>query len=162
MCRGISHFQHKRYVRVAYSHERRQIYYWKLPRQRFTGKLKPKGGSVELDFAMAPKTCFELSKHTMYTEAIQRFVEQEEDESNRVMYISAIKDLLEIICEVYRKVSAGKTGLHLMHLLIGWLYRQPEEFVSIMEQQEPHALIIAPSWGVLLKYTESSWLPADV
>jgi hypothetical protein len=33
------------------------------------------------------------SKRTMYTEAIQRFVEQEEDESNRVMCISAIKDL---------------------------------------------------------------------
>ncbi|KAJ5250771.1 hypothetical protein N7489_001181 [Penicillium chrysogenum] len=103
-----------------------------------------------------------LANLNQRAEAIQRFVEQEEDESNRVMYISAIKDLLEIICEVYRKVSAGKTGLHLMHLLIGWLYQQPEEFVSIMEQQEPHALIIAASWGVLLKYTESSWLPADV
>jgi dihydrodipicolinate synthase/N-acetylneuraminate lyase len=64
----------------------------------------------------------------MYTEAVQRLVEQEEkDESDRAMYISAINDLLEVIREVYRKVSAGKTGLHLMHLLIGWLYRQPEE-----------------------------------
>jgi hypothetical protein len=77
---------------------------------------------VGLDFAMAPKTCSGLSKRTMYTEAIQRFVEQEEDESNRVMCISAIKDLLEIICEVYRKVCAGKTGLHLMHLLISGGY----------------------------------------
>ncbi|KAJ6184827.1 hypothetical protein N7519_006128 [Penicillium mononematosum] len=125
----------------------------------FTGTLEPKGGSDEPDFAMTPEMCSESSEHTMYTEAVQRLVEQEEkDESDRAMYISAIKDLLGIIREVYRKVSAGKTGLHLMHLLIGWLYRQPEEFVSIMEQQEPHALIIVASWGVLLKYMESSWL----
>jgi hypothetical protein len=44
MCRGISHFQHKRYVRMAYSHARRPIYYGKLPRQRFTGKLEPEAG----------------------------------------------------------------------------------------------------------------------
>jgi hypothetical protein len=45
-----------------------------------------------------------------------------------------------------------------MHLLIGWLYRQPEEFVGIMEQREQHALIIVAPWGVLLKYMDSSWL----
>lgn len=125
----------------------------------FTGKLEPKPGSDEPDFAMTPEMCTELSEHMMYTEAVQRLVEHEEmDESSRTMYIAAIKDLLEIIREVHGKVSTGKTGLHLMHLLIGWIYRQPEEFISIIEQREPYSLIIVASWGVLLRYMESSWL----
>lgn len=125
----------------------------------FTGKLEPKACSDEPDFAMTPEMCTELSEHMMYTQAAQRLVEHEEmDESSRTMYIAAIKDLLEIIREVYGKVSTGKTGLHLMHLLIGWVYCQPEEFISIIEQRQPCSLIIVASWGVLLKYMEFSWL----
>ncbi|CAI7650596.1 unnamed protein product [Penicillium viridicatum] len=116
----------------------------------FNGKLELKACSDEPDFAMTPEIEMytELSEHMMYTEAVQRLVEHEEmDGSSRSMYVAAIKGLLEIIREVYGKVSTGKTGLHLMHLLIG-----------IIEQREPYSLIIVASWGVLLKYMESSWL----
>ena len=73
------------------------------------------------------------------------------------MYLAAVEDLHGIICEVYQKVSTGMMGVNLMHLVIGWLYRRPDEFVHLLEQKETYSLVILAYWTFLLQYMRSTW-----
>lgn len=44
-----------------------------------------------------------------------------------------------------------------MDVLIGWIYRLPEEIIGSLERKEPHALVILAHWAVLLKSMNSAW-----
>ena len=122
----------------------------------FSGILEPDG--EDEDHTLSPAMQAELHDHLAQIDAVQRLIEQDIlDENQRAMYFAALKDLREIMGEVYEKRSSGKPGVDLMHLLIGWLYRRHEEFVHMLEQKEPRALVILAYWAVMLKYMESSW-----
>lgn len=66
-------------------------------------------------------------------------------------------ELHEIMREVYSRRSAGSSGVSLMDVLIGWLYRLPEGMVALLEEKEPHALVVLAYWAVMLLYMESAW-----
>ncbi|KAJ5152112.1 hypothetical protein N7492_010407 [Penicillium capsulatum] len=122
----------------------------------FSGILKPE--PEERDRTLSPAMRSELQEHTTRMDAVQRLVEQEIlNDNNQSAYISAIKDLVGIMDEVYERRTAGTPGVGIMHLVVGWLYRRPETFVAFLERKEPRALIILAYWGVFLKYMESSW-----
>jgi hypothetical protein len=122
----------------------------------FSGILEP--NVDEKEPVLSDSMRIELHEHTIHVEALQRLIEQETtDEADRAMYTKAISDLLNIMREVYEKRSIGDPGVGLMHLLIGWLYRLPEELVSLLEQKEPRALVILAYWAVMLKYMDSVW-----
>lgn len=122
----------------------------------FSGILQP--DEEEEDRTLSSAVRDELLEHTACVEAVQRLVEKDiMDEGERSAYLSAINDLFEIMDEVYEKRAAGQPGVSIMHLLVGWLYRRPEEFVNRLERKEPRALVVLGYWAVLLKYMGSSW-----
>ncbi|KAJ5863037.1 hypothetical protein N7455_007105 [Penicillium solitum] len=67
-----------------------------------------------------------------------------------------IEDLYKVLREVYERPSARSHGVDLMDLLIGRLYRLPEEMIGSLERN-PHTLITLAHWAVLLRYIGSSW-----
>ncbi|KAJ5745791.1 hypothetical protein N7520_010973 [Penicillium odoratum] len=120
----------------------------------FSGILEPPPDHTI--YSITPAMRSERHEHTVHLQAVQRLVEGGSVDE-REMCISAIQDLFEIMDDLYDRVSVGKQGGSLMHLLIGWLYRRPEAFVHTLEQKQPHALVILAYWAVLLKYMESAW-----
>lgn len=123
----------------------------------FSGVLEQKVDEVEPP-CLSESMRTELHEHTIHVEELRRLVEEEiADETQRVMYEKAINDLLEIMREVYEKRSIGDPGVGLMHLLIGWLYRLPDELVGLLERKEPRALVILAHWAVMLKYMDNVW-----
>jgi hypothetical protein len=122
----------------------------------FSGLLEPKGDKIS--YKTTPAMLSERHEHRVHLQSVQRLIEEEVlDLNEKEMGISAIQDLFNIMDEVYERVSGGKDGGSLMDLVIGWLYRRPEEFVHLLEQKEPRALVILAYWAVLLKYMESAW-----
>lgn len=122
----------------------------------FSGVLEP--NTDEKEYILTPEMRSELHEHTVHTEAVSRLIEQEiTDQIKRAMYLSVMKDLLRIMREVYERRSGGSSGVGLMDVLIGWLYRLPEEMVNLLEQKEPHALVLLAYWAVMLLYMESAW-----
>ncbi|KAJ5107353.1 hypothetical protein N7456_004028 [Penicillium angulare] len=122
----------------------------------FSGLLEPKGERVKYELTPAMRS--EFHDHSVHLQAVERFIgEQESDQVERDMYLSSTKGLFEIMDDVYEKVSGGLDGVMIMDLLIGWLYRRPDEFVHLLEQKDPLSLVILAYWAVLLRYMESSW-----
>lgn len=122
----------------------------------FSGLLEPAG--EKLEFELTPAMRIELHEHTVHLQAVQRLIEESVlDVTERELHIAAISDLFKILDELYERVSGGKTGISLMDVLIGWLYRRPEEYVHRFERKEPRAMIILAYWTVLLKYMETTW-----
>ncbi|KAJ5677820.1 uncharacterized protein N7477_003453 [Penicillium maclennaniae] len=122
----------------------------------FSGLLEPKADDRSHD--LTPEMRSELHEHTVHTEAVQRLIERDiPDEGDLGRHLAAIKNLLEIMREVYERRSAGSSGVDLMDLLIGWVYRLSEEMVGSLERKEPYALVILAHWAVLLKYMDSAW-----
>lgn len=122
----------------------------------FSGLLAPTG--EKLEFELTPVMRIELHEHIVHLQAVQRLIEESVlDVIERDLHISAIGDLFEVLDQLYERVSGGKTGVSLMDLLVGWLYRRPEEYVHRFERKEPRAMIVLAYWTVLLKYMESTW-----
>lgn len=122
----------------------------------FSGLLEPKSNNKSHD--LTPEMRSELHEHTVHTEAVQRLVERDiPNEEDLARHLAAIQNLLEIMREVYERRSAGSSGVDLMDLLIGWVYRLSEEMVGSLERKEPYALVILAYWAVLLKYMDSAW-----
>jgi hypothetical protein len=122
----------------------------------FSGILKPE--PPEPLPAISPSIALELHEQTVYTQAAQRLVEREvTDESVLPLYISALDDLYDIMNQVYQRRSAQQTGVALMDLLIGWLYRLPEQFIRLLEEKEPRALVVLAYWAVMFRYMETAW-----
>ena len=122
----------------------------------FSGLLEPKPNDQSHD--LTPEMRSELHEHTVHTEAVQRLIERDiSNEEDRGWHLDAIKNLLEIMREVYERRSATSSGVDLMDLLIGWVYRLSEEMVGSLERKEPYALVILAYWAVLLKHMDSAW-----
>lgn len=137
----------------------------------FTGVLEPLtseelgsgGGGGGGGGIISEELNVELHENTVHVEAVRRFVERDiipvpaAAQSMREIYIAAVDDLVQIMGEVYQVISAGVNGVGIMHLLMGWLYRRPEEMVRCFEEKEPRALVVLGYWAVLLRFMESSW-----
>ncbi|KAL1964508.1 hypothetical protein VTN77DRAFT_6934 [Rasamsonia byssochlamydoides] len=122
----------------------------------FTGILAPTGEeSVQ---HISPSLQSELLEHQIHIQEVLRFVEQRiAEDAGREMYISVINALLQTFEEAYTKRTAQRHGVGLMHIVMGWLYRLPEGFVSLLEQKEPFSLMILAYWSILLKHMRSVW-----
>ncbi|KAJ5946352.1 hypothetical protein N7454_003191 [Penicillium verhagenii] len=123
----------------------------------FSGILGSKGDKPP-EYTLTPALRSELHENAIHLQAVQRFIEEGEmDLHERDICVSAIKNLSEMLNELYDKLSAGMPGVFLMDLVIGWLYRRPEEFVHFIEQKRPKALVVLAYWAALLKFMETTW-----
>jgi len=123
----------------------------------FSGILEPK---PSLDVPnMSPSLRNELHKHIAQVQELQRLVDLQYrlGAGDRVMYMLAVDNLTFTLEEVYQKRSLRKPAVGLMHILMGWLYRLPRDFVAQLERKDPLALVILAHWAGLLKYMESVW-----
>lgn len=124
--------------------------------QVFSGGLKPKINPEAL--SVSPELQGELDEHILRIQAVQKLVDENFlTEADNGIYTSAINDLLAVLNEVYEKRSAKKPPVGLMQVLIGWVFRLPDELTSQLEQKEPVALVILAHWTILLKYMRSVW-----
>ncbi|OQD83911.1 hypothetical protein PENSOL_c136G03693 [Penicillium solitum] len=99
-----------------------------------------------------------LQDHTVHTERVQRLVERDlVDNKTYEIHLAMIEDLYKVLREVYERPSARSHDVDLMDLLIGWLYRLPEQMIGSLERKDPHTLITLAHWAVLLRYIGSSW-----
>ncbi|KAJ5826656.1 hypothetical protein N7447_003419 [Penicillium robsamsonii] len=122
----------------------------------FSGILEPQ--HIERNRDLTPEMRTALQEHTVHTERVQRLVERDlVDDEIRGMHLIVIEDLYRTMREVSERRSAGSHGVDLMDLLIGWLYRLPEEMIGLLERKAPHTLVILAHWAVLLRYMDSSW-----
>ncbi|KAJ5848119.1 hypothetical protein N7455_012076 [Penicillium solitum] len=123
----------------------------------FTGVLE-----IQTDPAIqgvSPLLQDELEKHQSHIKALQRFMEtQASGSSTSQIYIDALEDLFEMFEEAYRYLSVRKDGANLMAPLFGWIYRRPDEFICLLEEKQPFALVILAYWCILLRFMRSSWL----
>lgn len=101
----------------------------------------------------------EMQEHMAQVQKLQHLLDLHHpwDAADRVMYISAIDNLTSMLEEVYGKRALQTPGVGFMHVLMGWVYRLPREFVAQLEQKEPLALVIFAHWADLLKSMESVW-----
>ncbi|KOS42480.1 hypothetical protein ACN38_g6632 [Penicillium nordicum] len=123
----------------------------------FTGVLE-----IQTDPAIqgvSPLLQDELGEHQSRIKAFQRFMEmQAGGSSTSQIHIDALEQLFQMFEEAYRCLSAGKDGTNLMAPLFGWIYRLSEEFICLLEDKEPFALVILAYWCIILKFMGSSWL----
>ncbi|KAF4210722.1 hypothetical protein CNMCM8980_005028 [Aspergillus fumigatiaffinis] len=124
----------------------------------FSGVLAPEELEEE-EAQITEELAEELERHKGRIRDVQLLIRAEtDDEVIKEMYNSALECLQGTFDEVYRMRAAGKQGLDLMHLVIGWLYRLSERFVGWLEAKDPLALAVLAYWAILLKYMQSSWL----
>ncbi|KAJ5762287.1 uncharacterized protein N7511_005669 [Penicillium nucicola] len=108
---------------------------------------------------ISPEFQDELRIHRSHLEDVQRFIEaQTGGMPAGEMYAGALTNLVEMFDEAYCIRSAGKGGICLMPVVVGWIYRRPEEFIGLLEKKDPLALIVLSYWCILLKFMGSSWL----
>ncbi|KAF7125541.1 hypothetical protein CNMCM5793_001780 [Aspergillus hiratsukae] len=125
----------------------------------FSGVLTPE--VLEGEACLGEELAEELERHKGRIREVQEFIRAETgDPKIREMYDSVLDSLQDTFDEVYRMRAAGKHGVSLMHLVIGWIYRLEERFVGLLEDKDPLALAVLAYWAVLLKYMQSSWLMA--
>lgn len=73
------------------------------------------------------------------------------------MYVSLMDHLIQTFEEVYVKMSAHRERVGLMQIVVGWLYRLPETYISLLQEKEPAALVILAHWSILLRYMRPVW-----
>ena len=123
----------------------------------FSGILKP---IVNHDApVLSGPLCSEMQEHIAEVQKLQHLLDLHHpwDAADRVMYVSAIDNLTPTLEEVYGKRALKTPGVAFMHILMGWVYRLPREFVVQLEQKEPLALVIFAYWADLLKFMEPIW-----
>jgi hypothetical protein len=123
----------------------------------FTGILEPVPGPRvdEID----PLLLDELEMHKRHILDVRQFIELNAvGESTRNMCVAACTNLLSTFEEVYKTRTLGRDGICLMAPVIGWIYRLPEPFVSLLEGKDAFALVVLAQWSILLRYMQSSWL----
>lgn len=126
----------------------------------FTGVLNPEvsgEGEEEKGRGLKWDIRGELHENSVHVEAVRRFVERDMAGEEGRVCVDAVDGLIEIMREVYETTASGCLGVGIMHLMMGWLYRRPEEMIRLLEEKEPHALIVLGYWAVMLRFMESSW-----
>jgi hypothetical protein len=122
----------------------------------FSGVLTPDALEGEASLGEESELAAELERHKGRIRDVQGLICAETNDPG--MYDSALDALIQTFDDVYRMRAAGKHGVNLMHLVIGWIYRLEEGFVGWLEARDPFALAILAYWAILLKYMQSSWL----
>ena len=122
----------------------------------FSGILTPQtDDSVQ---SVTPDLERELHQHCDRIKEIKTLIEMQTAGPERDLYISALGCLPDSFEEAYKMRSAGKDGVSLLPMVIGWIYRLPEAFIVLLEKKDPFALVILAHWSILLTYMTSSWL----
>ena len=123
----------------------------------FTGILEPQDEG--LPGHVAPFLQQQLSQHQEHIRRVRKLVTEEVfDQGLLETYLAAIDDLSTFFYEAFRVRSAGRHGLCLMAVTVGWIYRLPDLIVELVETKYSYSLIILAHWCVLLKYMGTSWL----
>ncbi|KAF7595723.1 hypothetical protein BBP40_005168 [Aspergillus hancockii] len=125
-------------------------------REIFTGILAP--DNDEGSQAISPELQGELLQHHNHLSELENLVERQTLGSDNDLYGNAVRSLGDIFDEVYNGRSAGKDGVTMLPHVIGWVYRLPEQFILLLENKDPLALIILAHWSILLRYMKSNWL----
>lgn len=123
----------------------------------FTGVLTPvPDNSVK---SISPTLQAELDQHLAQLEAVGAWIKLQVDVADVwKLYEASIQDLQSILKETYAIRSAGKDGINLMHLAMGWVYRMQEEMIGLLEARDPSAMVVYAHWSIILRYMQSSWL----
>lgn len=72
-------------------------------------------------------------------------------------YVSLVDSLMQTFEDAYVKMSAHRERVGLMQIIIGWLYRLPEEYISLLQEKQPPALVILAHWSILLQHIRPVW-----
>lgn len=107
---------------------------------------------------VSPSLQDELREHLSRIESVQLFIRAQVAAGNCEIYLGALDNLKEMFEEAYQILSAGKDGTCFMSVVVGWIYRRPEEFICLLEGRDPYSLVILAYWCVLLKFMGSSWM----
>lgn len=94
-------------------------------------------------------------RHLLETQQLVR--ERSADAAQGDMYASLVDALIQSFEEVYLKMSAGTDRTGLLQIVVGWLYRLPEEYISLLQQKEPCALIVLAYWTILVQHMRPVW-----
>ncbi|KOC16712.1 C6 finger domain protein [Aspergillus flavus AF70] len=122
----------------------------------FSGVLTPQtDDSIQ---SVSPELQGELRQHHDRIVELKTFIEIQTAGPEKDLYLSAVGSLPDTFDETYTMRSAGKDGVCLLPMVIGWIYRLPEPFVVLLEKKDPFALVILAQWSILLTYMTSSWL----
>ncbi|KAJ5086544.1 hypothetical protein NUU61_007851 [Penicillium alfredii] len=123
----------------------------------FTGVLEPQPDpSIQ---GVGPLLQDELCQQKYHVEKVRQLIDSQHlDVDTHIMYAGAIDNLLEMFEEAYAFRSAGKDGICVLHVVVGWIYRRPEEFINLLEAKDPLAMVVLAHWCMLLKFMRSSWL----
>ena len=73
------------------------------------------------------------------------------------LYTHLIDNLIQSFEGVYLKLSFQMDRTGLLPFVIGWLYRLPEEYIGLLQQKEPCALVVFASWSILLHHMRHVW-----
>ncbi|KAK5679656.1 hypothetical protein LTS12_029345, partial [Elasticomyces elasticus] len=73
------------------------------------------------------------------------------------VYVPLVDNLLESFGDVYVKMSFQPSRIGLLQYVVGWLYRLPDEYIGLLQQKEPCALVILAAWSILLHYMRPTW-----
>lgn len=73
------------------------------------------------------------------------------------MYVSLVDSLMQTFEDAYVKMSAHRERVGLTQIIVGWLYRLPEAYISLLQEKQPPALVILAHWSILLQYMRSVW-----
>ncbi|RAL14677.1 Zn(II)2Cys6 transcription factor [Aspergillus homomorphus CBS 101889] len=123
----------------------------------FTGVLTPvPDDSIK---SVSPAMQTELDQHLSQILDVRSWIKLQVGETAVwAIYDAAIEDLMTIFKETYEFRSAGKDGINLMHLAIGWVYRVKDKMIALLEARDPYALVVYAHWSIILQYMQSSWL----
>ena len=123
----------------------------------FIGVLAP-GPQPPAPIVQSSSQRDEMDGHIKHLRKVRTLIQQNLRQGSDVaMYDSIIDDLLTVMTEVEEKQSIQWPPVGLMQVLMAWVYRLPDEFVTHLEQKEPMALVILAYLAMLLKYMQSVW-----
>ncbi|OKL55532.1 hypothetical protein UA08_09189 [Talaromyces atroroseus] len=122
----------------------------------FTGVLAT--NSQPTAHSISPLLRDGMDSHLLHVREVRDMVEREAQSDDQLtMFTLVIDDLMSAVVEVNAKLSAQCPPVGLTQVLMGWVYRLPDEFVNQLEQKEAISLIVFAHWAVLLKYMQSVW-----
>ncbi|RAL17457.1 Zn(II)2Cys6 transcription factor domain-containing protein, partial [Aspergillus homomorphus CBS 101889] len=100
----------------------------------------------------------ELCEHKLHVHSLRQLVDHSvADCAQRASYILAIDLLLQQLDGVHlKRPGRGETPVF-VHVIIEWMLQLPENFVLLVEQQRPVAMVILAHWTILLRYVSSVW-----
>lgn len=107
---------------------------------------------------ISPMLSDETESHLSHLREVRRMVEREANsEGDIAMFNVVMDDLQSAVVEVNEKRSAQCSPVGLTQVLMGWVYRLPDDFVNQLERKESIPLIILAHWAMLLKHMQSVW-----